>query len=541
MSELQEQPKYGVVVLDRDLVISSYTVILPELFPVTANMRGKPVDVLVKDLPHLNLRALVNQSRHTGVVTEHKLPLDWKRSLTVTIHPVDTAQDGIATIIVMGVDATPADEQPSSSDVSADQQLNYDPLTGLLNHRGIEAKLRRELKQIDISGMRMMAALADCDRLADINKSFGHAVGDVVIQEVARRIENSIRPTDIVARVSGDKFLILLPSTRVAEAHRAAERLRIAVAATPFYAEGSSFAVSATFAVTSVPAGTVSVEEVLADLQTALRSNKQTEKNKVAKVDAPSHHTANPPREMEIAKTLLRDDAFRVLLQTIRATKDESIVGYELLARGPKGPLESPLEFLRAAMEYNILPSVDLNCIRRALRVVRLVGEGICCYINAMPSTLLQITPDGLEELFDNIPDQCKVCVEISEQQLIGEPSYLVQTVQVLRDLNIAVAIDDVGFGRSSLESLIVLSPDIIKIDRTFVNGISENAAKRGFLKRLLKVAMGLQAKTIAEGVEQPQELAILKDLGVELAQGFYWERPLELSEIDAAYHTRTP
>ena len=84
---------------------------------------------------------------------------------------------------------------------------------------------------MDISGTRLMAALADCDRLADINRSFGHAVGDVVIKEVARRLENSIRPTDIVARVSGDKFLILLPSTRVAEAQRAAERLRIAVAA----------------------------------------------------------------------------------------------------------------------------------------------------------------------------------------------------------------------------------------------------------------------------------------------------------------------
>jgi EAL domain-containing protein (putative c-di-GMP-specific phosphodiesterase class I) len=118
------------------------------------------------------------------------------------------------------------------------------------------------------------------------------------------------------------------------------------------------------------------------------------------------------------------------------------------------------------------------------------------------------------------------LCIEISEQQFIGDPTYLRDHVVTLKQHGIQVAIDDVGFGRSSLESLIILEPDIVKIDRKYVSGVAEDPAKARLLKRLVKVVQALGSELVAEGIEQRPELEMLLDLGVRYGQGWYWGKP---------------
>jgi len=116
--------------------------------------------------------------------------------------------------------------------------------------------------------------------------------------------------------------------------------------------------------------------------------------------------------------------------------------------------------------------------------------------------------------------------IEISEQQFIGDPAYLRDHVQALKERGLLVAVDDVGFGRSSLESLIILEPDIVKIDRKYVSGISEEPAKARLLKRLVKVVNSLGAELVAEGIECREELDLLVEMGVPFGQGWLWGKP---------------
>jgi EAL domain-containing protein (putative c-di-GMP-specific phosphodiesterase class I) len=128
--------------------------------------------------------------------------------------------------------------------------------------------------------------------------------------------------------------------------------------------------------------------------------------------------------------------------------------------------------------------------------------------------------------LFPENGTKGKFCIEISEQQFIGDPAYLRDHVAALKERNIQVAIDDVGFGRSSLESLIILEPDIVKIDRKYVTGIAAEPSKARLLKRLVKVVHSLGAELIAEGIEEREELAVLLEAGVKYGQGWLWGKP---------------
>jgi EAL domain-containing protein (putative c-di-GMP-specific phosphodiesterase class I) len=136
--------------------------------------------------------------------------------------------------------------------------------------------------------------------------------------------------------------------------------------------------------------------------------------------------------------------------------------------------------------------------------------------------------------ILDSIWQQCISCLEteISEQQLIGDPSYLHESVKRLKEAGVHIAIDDVGFGNSCLESLILLEPNIIKIDKRIIIGISTQTMLVRSLRRLLKLAASLDIEVIAEGVENREDLAVIRDLGVKYAQGFLWGKPKPVSEI---------
>jgi EAL domain-containing protein (putative c-di-GMP-specific phosphodiesterase class I) len=147
-------------------------------------------------------------------------------------------------------------------------------------------------------------------------------------------------------------------------------------------------------------------------------------------------------------------------------------------------------------------------------------------HVNLFPSTIIDTPIDRLLTLFPPNRKPGNFCIEISEQQFIGDPAYLRDHVAALKENGILVAIDDVGFGRSSLESLIILEPDIVKIDRKYVSGIADEPAKARLLRRLVKVVNALGAELIAEGIERKDELDLLLEIGIEFGQGWYWGKP---------------
>jgi EAL domain-containing protein (putative c-di-GMP-specific phosphodiesterase class I) len=147
--------------------------------------------------------------------------------------------------------------------------------------------------------------------------------------------------------------------------------------------------------------------------------------------------------------------------------------------------------------------------------------------VNVFPTTLLAIPVEHLLEIFPRPLAKDTFCLEISEQQIIGDPSYLVPVVRALRAAGILIAIDDVGFGSSCLESLVLLEPDILKIDKRVVIGIDEEPQRVEHLRRYIAIARSLGCTLVAEGIETAAELTIVRSLGIEYGQGYFWGKPV--------------
>lgn len=404
-----------------------------------------------------------------------------------------------------------------------DRLSRTDILTEVNNLRGLERVISVEENKITRSGGHMIAVLVNCDDFKKINESLGMATGDVILKDIARRIQATLRPSDHVARVDGnDEFLIILPDTQLAYGLRVAERIRSAISEHPLHNLKDVNPVTVSLGVAKLPHGMSSVQEITSLSRSALRRSKQTGKNKVSLArEGGADHVVNANNE-EVIQTLLDIKNFRTVYQPIIDLATEQVAGFEIFTRGPDGAYANPADLFRICIENNILTNVDMNCLRLCVEMSQEIADNMRVHVNLFPSTILD-TP--IETLIAAFPkDKGRIyCVEISEQQFIGDPTFMREHVQKLRSAGVLVAIDDIGFGRNSLETLIFLEPDVVKVDRTYVTGISEDKYKVRLLKRLTNVAKSLGAEVVAEGVERREDLPILQDLGIHFAQGFLW------------------
>jgi diguanylate cyclase (GGDEF)-like protein len=396
-----------------------------------------------------------------------------------------------------------------------------DPLTQLLNRRGLEEVLAHESGLAGREGWNLAVILLDLDNFKPINDSFGHATGDIVLQEVAKALKNAVRNTDYVARVGGDEFVILLPDTRRSEAVRFSERVRLSINRTPVMSSaGQEIRATASLGVVTSNRRISSIETILEETHAALAKSKQLGKNRVSFGEGHGADLAN------IAEMLKQKDSFKSVKQAIRDLETGEIAGYEFLTRTSIPGFEMPEEFLNFSRENNLLSAVDHRCLEASLAASYTVPAKCEKHVNIFPSTMAALQSEEFGRLFPP-PNLCgHYYVEISEQQILGDPSYLLTAVQRFKKRGIRIAIDDVGFGRSCLESLIVLQPDVIKIDKRIVQQVKDDKSYRETLKRLLNVLASLDAKVIAEGVETQEELDTLKELGVRYGQGFLWGQP---------------
>ncbi len=415
--------------------------------------------------------------------------------------------------------------QLRAANTRLEQIALLDPLTQVLNRRGLQQVLSREIAWARRNRTEILALLLDLDDFKHINDTLGHAVGDVVLQELAKKLQASLRTTDYLARIGGDEFVILLPQTRLAEGMQIAEKVRLLVAETPVMLGSGAAAVTASIGVVSVAEAITSLGELLSRMHLVLAESKQAGKNRV------NYRLRGEERPKEgydvlsgVLQMLVRGDSFRVVKEPIFRLADEQVIGYEFLSRLPEGAFEIPENFFRLSLEANILTLVDQWCFKACVAAGLSVPAGARQHLNLFPSTILDIpVPDLLEVLPpQRLPGS--YCIEISEQQIVGDPQNLAKPVHELKRAGILIAFDDVGFGRSCLESLTVLEPDIIKIDKRCVTGVGDDVARLRPLKRLLKLAEALGTEAVAEGIESRQDLEVLKSFGVKYGQGFLWK-----------------
>jgi diguanylate cyclase (GGDEF)-like protein len=402
-----------------------------------------------------------------------------------------------------------------------------EPLTELLNRRGLQQALSREVQHLGRANNASAALVVDLDDFKQINDQHGHSVGDVVLKEIGRRLRASIRAVDYVGRLGGDEFMLILPETESAEVTRVAERIRLAIATAIIQHSNGTVTLTASIAAMLLTPEMPAVDQLLARAHLLLSRAKSEGKNRVVFQETDFDDTARRLRaQADMCANLTRGKHVVTVKQPIFRLDDDSPIGYEFLSRYSNGTFEMPDNFFRLCAERNVLTLVDHACLRASIQAAQQLPPYVRFHLNIFPTTLLAIPVEHLLDLFPNPIPADTFCLEISEQQIIGHPTYLVPAVQALREAGVLIAIDDVGFGSSCLESLVLLEPDILKIDKQCVIGIDEDPSRVEHLRRYVRIARSLGCQVVAEGIETPEELAIVKSLGIEYGQGYLWGKP---------------
>lgn len=408
-----------------------------------------------------------------------------------------------------------------------DRLAVFDPVTEMLNRRGLERELLRELARLP-AGRELILLVVDLDDFHRINERLGRGVGDAVLRQAGHRIREAIDGAGKVGRAGDDQFLVLLPRAQPAEGLVAAERVRLAVGRDAIATVGVTVRISATVGMAGVAPGTLSLSEALARAHVALQRGKAEGKNRVACIGGGPDALPRPVvLGPEMVRRLLCEDVLRVASQPIVRLADGRPISSEMLIRGPEGPLHCPDDLFRFSVEQDILTPLDLRCLQACVAAAEREREVASHHVNIMPSTLLETPTEELVRLLTRRAPRKRFCLELSEQQLLGDPAPLMPVVRALQAAGVRVAVDDVGFGNSCLEGLILLRPDVMKIDKRVVIGVGGDAASRRILERLLEIAAVLGTEVIAEGIENPEDLAVLRGLGVALGQGYYFGRPV--------------
>ncbi len=418
-------------------------------------------------------------------------------------------------------------------------QARHDALTGIPNR----VQLLERLAYVAAREPGELALLLlDLDGFKLVNDTLGHAAGDDLLVTISQRLGEFVRDGDLLARLGGDEFAVLLEGGRQPQAAlRLADRL-LATIQRPVELGAETVTVDASIGVAVHAASTTDPEELLQQADLAMYAAKEAGRGRV-ELFAPQMGTATHHRhtlERELRGALERDE-LTATYQPIVELATGHIVGVEVLARWdhPHLGMVPPSEFIPAAEHAGLITLLGSRIRRRALDAGRpwWAEHGTVVAINASARELTEpgYAAQLLRELTEHHLPTEAVVVEVTESQLATN-STAVEELQVLRSRGVRVAIDDFGAGYSSLARLRSLPVDVLKIDRSFIDGL-EDAGGRSLVEAIVQLGRTLGCELIAEGVETRAQADELTSMGCPLAQGYLFHRPMPASAITALLH----
>ncbi len=428
----------------------------------------------------------------------------------------------------------------------------YDTLTGLPNRTYYKKLLSRSLEHARRHNRIMATMIIDLDSFKRINDTLGHAVGDSLLQSVAKRLRFALRSSDCVARfrsdlgntisrLGGDEFIILLNEmARVQDAAMVADRLLNELAA-PFFLEGNEVVVTASIGIAVFPADGDDADTLFKNADLAMYHAKSLGKNKYQYYTESMNESARERLTVEndLRRALARNELVlhfqpQVSLDTLE------IIGLEALIRWqhPQRGLVPPLDFIPIAEQSELIHLIGQWVLRTACRQIREIhATGYPRLRVAVNLSNRQFSRDDLVEhitstLATTGLDGRFLEIELTESAVMQDPQKAVCVLQQLRELGIRIAVDDFGTGCSSFEWLKILPLDCLKVDRNFITGITRRREDAKILEAILAMAESLGLEVIAEGVETTDQLALLRRLYCRGVQGFLFSRPLAAADI---------
>jgi len=425
-------------------------------------------------------------------------------------------------------------------------QASHDSLTNLINRSEFERNVRKAILNAKTKQKKSSLIYLDLDRFKMVNDLYGHAAGDELLIQFGNLVKSKLRGSDILARLGGDEFALLLSGCSLDEAEDKAQEILQAVHDYKFIWEQKSFNVEASIGVAEINQKCFDLSYVLSAADSACYLAKESGRNCVRvfrEGDVDINRRRGQERWLQRFDKALNEGRLHVTAQSIvniKANKDaQDKNGFEILIRmqDDNGRLVPPNAFLPAVERYNRAPKLDRWILDKVLRLlsenINVLSQIDKCSINLSGQSLasegfLQFIMAKLKEYKI---EPSKICFEITETAAIANLDQATAFVQSLKDLGCYFALDDFGSGLSSFAYLKTLPVDYLKIDGMFVKDIHTDNVSRAMVKAINEMGHVLGKQTIAEYVENEEILRILKEIGVDYAQGFHAGRPEPILE----------
>lgn len=434
--------------------------------------------------------------------------------------------------------------QRKESEALITQQALLDALTGLPNRRMLRDRLEQEIRKCNRDDQQLAILFIDLDHFKEVNDTLGHDNGDLLLVEVARRLQHCVRDCDTVARMGGDEFTIILTELDGASHLEGVLQKILHTVEEVFQLGAEQIFVSASIGITMYPMDGTAIESLFKNADQALYVAKGAGRNRFSFfTPALQEEAQTRVRLANDLRTALSDQQFRVVYQPIVELATGSVRKAEALIRWkhPVRGMVSPAAFIPIAESSGLIVDIGEWVFRQAASQVQtwrqLLDPQFQISVNKSP---VQFQHDGdgraswgMQLQAQGLAGDC-IVVEITEGLLLDTNTRVGDQLLELRDSGIQVSLDDFGTGYSSLSYLQKFDIDYVKIDQSFVRNLVENSTDLALCKAIIVMAHALGMKVIAEGVETEQHRQLLADAGCDFAQGYLFARPMEAADFEA-------
>jgi diguanylate cyclase (GGDEF)-like protein/PAS domain S-box-containing protein len=418
--------------------------------------------------------------------------------------------------------------------VAAEEMLgaaaSHDQLTGLLNRNGFNTQRGAVLASARHDGGAFAVLCLDLDRFKAVNDTLGHDAGDQLLAQVAQRMREMTRPTDLVARLGGDEFAIVLPCSTFAAAEHVSQRLLDSIRR-PFAIGGESVRIGVSIGLATYPADGATAEELLRNADAALYEAKAAGRDTWRAYASADGHRQRQRMALELDfRSAVATGQFSLVYQPICNSTSSLPVAFEALVRWnhPSRGTISPAEFIPIAEQTGLIIPLGRWIIETACAEAAAWAVPVRIGVNLSPA---QFREGQLVSFIGDVLARTglaatRLDLEVTEGLLIEDTDEVVKTMHALRSLGVRMVLDDFGTAHSNLSYLRGFPFEAVKIDQSFMRSLNTDRQARALVEAMLALANALGLEVIGEGVETPEQLALLRHLQCRLVQGYLLGRP---------------
>lgn len=426
---------------------------------------------------------------------------------------------------------------------------NFDSLTGLANRFYFDLQLNEMIAMTQRTGQLLILHALDLDHFKDVNDTLGHHAGDLLLKQVAERLQSVVRDTDLVARIGGDEFVVLQPNMPSPQAGGDLANKILQVLSTTFVIEGHELQIGCTIGIAICPNDADDPEQLIMRADRALYRAKDDKRGGfqyfTAALDAAAHQRA---RNLAALRSAASNRDFWLAYQPKVDCNSGQTIAVEVLLRfsNPQLAVMPLLDLIQLAVESGLMPDISFWVLREACLQVRKWQEtawpDLTLCINFCSRELMDSrTPERIDTILAETGMPARTLeIEITERQAMEIGRHGIEMLEKIRNRGISIALDDFGTGYSALSYLTTLPVNTVKLDHIFLGDVPRNHEKSLIASAIIKLIHALHLKVVAEGVESAEQVDFLRSEHCNALQGYFYSEPLDAANM-TAWFVRNP